>query len=433
MNIRPFEIALIAIFAIAGVAGLFILSSYQSTPDASTKLYGDSVEIWGTLDEKEINDFILELSNTNKSVQVVEYIQKDERTFENELLNAIADGKSPDLVILPHTLLVTYRSKLQSISFETISERSFRDSFIDGAEIFMRSDGIFGIPFAVDPLVMYWNRDIFGGAGLAVPPKTWESLMSETVRSLVERDNNFEITRSAVAFGEYDNVRHAKDILSMLLLQAGSSIVDEREGTYAVTLHKGKENALPPGDAVLSFYTQFSSPNSETYSWNRSKELDRTEFVRGNLALYFGAGSERSVIERENANLSYDIALVPQGSNATIKRDFGTFYAFAIPRASKNIQGAYGVATLFADEVNSKALADSLGFAPVRRALFTGATGDVYRDVIYQAALTARGWLDPSPEGSDVVFRTMIDEMHKGQARTKSIILDTVQELENLF
>ncbi|MCR4285583.1 MAG: extracellular solute-binding protein [Candidatus Kaiserbacteria bacterium] len=433
MNIRPFEIALIAIFAIAGVAGLFILSSYQSTPDASTKLYGDSVEIWGTLNEKEINDFILELSNTNKSVQVVEYIQKDERTFENELLNAIADGKSPDLVLLPHTLLVTYRSKLQPISFETISERSFRDSYIDGAEIFMRSDGIFGIPFAVDPLVMYWNKDIFGGAGLAVPPKTWEGLMSETARSLVERDSNFEITQSAVAFGEYDNVRHAKDILSMLLLQAGSSIVDEREGTYSVTLHKGRENALPPGETVLSFYIQFSSPNSETYSWNRSKQLDRTEFARGNLALYFGAGSERTAIERENANLSYDIAQVPQGSDSTIKRNFGTFYAFAIPRASKNIQGAYGVATLFADEVNSKALTNSLGFAPVRRALFGGETGDAYRDVIYQASLTARGWLDPSPEGSNAVFRTMIDEMHKGQARTKSIILDTVQELENLF
>lgn len=297
----------------------------------------------------------------------------------------------------------------------------------------MRSDGIFGIPFAVDPLVMYWNKDIFGGVGLAVPPKTWEGLMSETSRSLVERDSNFEITQSAVAFGEYDNVKHAKDVLSMLLFQAGSSIIDEREGTYSVTLHKGDENVLPPGDAVLSFYTQFSTPSSETYSWNRSMELDRTEFVRGNLALYFGAGSERPAIERENANLNYDIASVPQGSDATIKRDFGTFYAFAIPRASKNIQGAYGVATLFTDEVNSKALTQSLGFAPVRRSLFTGMTGDAYDDVLYQSALIARGWLDPSPEESDDVFRTMIEEMHKGQARTESIILDTVQELEDLF
>jgi ABC-type glycerol-3-phosphate transport system substrate-binding protein len=433
MNIRPFEIALIVIFAFAGILGLIFLSSYQSKPDLEAKLYGESVEIWGTLDENEINDFILELSNTNKAVQVVKYTEKDERTFENELLNAIADGESPDLVILPHTLLVTYRSKLQSISFETISERSFRDSYIDGAEIFMRSDGIFGIPFAVDPLVMYWNKDIFGGAGLAVPPKTWESLVSLTAQSLVERDSNFEIIQSAVSFGEYDNVKHAKDILSMLLLQAGSSIVDEREGAYSVTLHKGNENALPPGDAALSFYTQFAFPNSETYSWNRSMELDRTEFVQGNLALYFGAGSEHEAIERENANLNYDIAPVPQGSDATIKRDFGTFYAFAIPRASKNIQGAYGVATLFADESNSKALTDGLSFAPVRRALFTGTTGDAYKDILYQTALISRGWLDPSPEGSDDVFRTMIEEMHKGQARTKNIILDTVQELEDLF
>lgn len=433
MNIRPFEIALIVVFGLSALIGLIVMSNFQGNGDPEAKLYGDSVVIWGTLDEKPINDYINELSTSNKALGVVDYVQKDERTFENDLLNAIADGESPDLVILPHTLLVTYRSKLQVIPFETMSQRSFMDSYIDGAEIFMRSDGIYGIPFAVDPLVMYWNRDIFSSAGLSTPPKTWESLLGESVRALVKQNDQREILQSAVAFGEYDNVRHAKDILSMLFLQAGTSIVEENNGKYAVTLNRGADSALSPGDAVLSFYSQFSSPTREAYSWNRSKQSDRAEFAGGALALYFGPGSERKAIERENANLNYDIAPVPQGGGGAVRRDFGTFYAFAIPRASRNIPGAFGVANLFSTEANAKTLAHLYDFAPVMRSSYGGTTGDAFKDVVYQSGLISRGWLDPSPEGSADVFRNMVEEVKKGQVRTKSIILDTVQELENLF
>ena len=433
MNIRPFEIGLIVIFAISALGGLIYMSNFTGTQDAKLKIYGESVVIWGTLDEEPINNFINELSTSDKALEVVDYVQKDEETFQDDLLNAIADGQSPDLVILPHTLLVTYRSKLRIIPSETITERTFKDTYIDGAEIFMRPDGVYGFPFAVDPLVMYWNRDIFSSGGLSTPPKTWESLMSESVSALVKQDNDHKITQSAVAFGEYDNVRHAKDVIAMLLLQAGTSIVDENNDGYRVTLAQNAEGALPPGESVLSFYAQFASPSRELYSWNRSKSLDRSEFTGGNLALYFGPGSERKSIDRENANLNYDIAVVPQGGGSAVRRNYGTFYAFTIPNGSENPLGAMKVALLFSNKENAKKLSEFFDFAPVMRSLYEGSTGDAFSDVIYRSGLIARGWLDPSPLESDDVFRSMIEEMNKGQVRTKSIILDTVQELENLF
>lgn len=432
MHIRPFEIALIAFFVIAAIVGLIVASNYSG--DNSEDLpYGESVIVWGTLDRVTMSRVLRTLSNTNKGLDAVQYIEKDPRTFDFELINAIAEGRSPDLIILPHTKLVTHRTKLQPISYETIQERTFRDRYIDGAEIFMRDDGIYGIPFAVDPLVMYWNRDIFSTSGLSQPPKTWETLLSETVGAITRVNEQRAVTRSAIAFGEYSNVQNAKEILSMLFLQAGSTMVNESMGVYRVTLDTSQQGALDPADAVLNFYTQFALSNKALYSWNRSMELDRREFLSGDLGLYFGLGSEYSELERDNVNLNFDIAPVPQDSGATILRNYADFYAFAIPRAARNITGAFGVAQYLASETPAQEIINAYGFAPALRSLHSGAQGDPVKNVTYSEALISRGWLDPNPSESDKVFQRMIERLTSGQTRVNSAVSDAIQELEALF
>jgi ABC-type glycerol-3-phosphate transport system substrate-binding protein len=433
MNIRPFEIALIAGFVIAAVIGIIVLTSYKGADAVNDKIYGNSVVIWGTFDNEPFDQFLYNLSDVNKALKVVQYKKIDPRNFNATLLNAIADGNPPDIVVLPHELLVTYRSKLLPITYETFPERTFRDTYIDGADIFMRSDGIYGIPFAVDPLVMYWNKDIFSSSGLSQPPKTWESLLSQTLEAVVRSNDELEISQSAVALGEYSNVEHAKEILSMLLLQAGSTLVEEGKDGYAVTLDKSQSNSLPPGDAALNFYTQFVMPGKEYYSWNRSKQSDRKEFLGGTLALYFAPASERKNLERDNANLNFDTAPVPQGEGVTTARTYGDFFAFAIPRTSKNIQGAYGVATLLANAQNSQVLTDAYDFAPVQRSLYTGGSSDPHKDIAYKAALTAHGWLDPDPGETSMIFRKMIEDLTSGKVRLHDIIIDAVGELKALF
>lgn len=432
MHVRPFEIALIGFFILAGILGVFVMSKYQST-STSDQLYGKQVVIWGTLEKRVFDQYLIDLSHTQKALNVVTYTQVDPRSFETQLVNALAEGRAPDLVIIPHTALVSFQKKLQPISFKTLSERTFHDTYIDGADIFMRSDGVYGIPFAVDPLVMYWNKDLFSSAGIAQPPQTWETLLSQTTKALVKVNDASEISQSAVAFGQYNNVTHAKDILAMLLLQSGNTLVEEKDGVYRVTLSREVTNGLNSGVAVLNFYTQFALPSSPYYSWNRAKENDRDAFIAGTLGMYFGKGSERHMLERSNANLNFDITRVPQGSNVTTERNYGDFYAFAIPRAGKNPIGAYNVAMYLSDKARVKALTDALDFAPVHRTLYTGGETDPFTTNIYKSALIARGWLDPSPEQSDAVFRAMIEEVLSGSTRTASTLSDAVQKLEALF
>lgn len=435
MHLRPFEIGLIVFFLIAAFVGVASLRLYQGADDPADKPYGDRIVIWGTLDEGVFRQHLSVTASSDNALNVVQYVEKDPRTFDTDFVNAIAEGEAPDLIILPHDRLVIHRSKLMPITYESFPVRTFRDRYIDGADIFMRGDGIYGIPFAVDPLVLYWNRDLFSSAGLATPPKTWEVLVGETVPALVRRDGGtLTLTQTALAFGEFKNVTHAKDILAMLLLQTGNNLIEERENQYRITLTEGGDQGLPPAHAALSFYTQFASAGSDLYTWNRSQKNDRTQFIGGTLGMYIGFGSEVDTLRRDNPNLSFDIAPMPQGSGATTLRDYGTFYAFAIPRAVAPGQRvyAYTLATTLTGGTHAAAIANAYGFAPVLRSLH-GSTDDPFKKIIYQSALIARGWLDPNPQISSGVFEKMIEEITSGRKRIDEALADATDTLTTLF
>lgn len=430
---RPFEIGLIGFFGVVAIASLFFFSKYTPDIDPTAVAYGDKVVIWGTFPASSVDTIFTELAHDDEAFRVVTYKQIDKRSFGSTLVDAIAEGEGPDLVIIPNSLLVSYRSKFFPISYESLSQRTFNDAYVDGAGIFMRSDGVYGIPLGVDPLIMYWNRDIFSSSGIATPPKTWETLISQTTRAINKFDGSSNFTQNAIAFGQYGNVTNAKNILSMLFFQAGSEIVTESDTSYAITLDKKVDGGLSPGVAGLSFYTQFSLPGKEAYSWNRSKPNDRAEFIGGTLAMYFGMGSEQKSIERDNANLNYDVAVVPQGSGTTIHRTYGDFYAFAIPRSSKNIQGAYAVASFLSDSPQAKKITDAFNLTPARRSLLAEGQTDPFKSILNQSALIAQGWLDPAPQETSDIFRRMIEDSQLREAQAETVMQDAMERLRTLF
>jgi ABC-type glycerol-3-phosphate transport system substrate-binding protein len=434
MNIRPFEIGLIAVFVIAGIIGIIALKGYQDEKSDEEQLYGNTVTMWGTFEQPLVESIFTEIVKTDKAFSVVKYRAFDERSIEGEIVNAIADGTPPDLVLMPHTMLVSLRTKLTAIPFETLDERTLRNTYIDGAEIFTLSNGTYAIPFAVDPLVLFWNKDLFARAGLAQPPRTWEMLVSDVVPSLTEYDAGRKISQSALGMGEYTSVRNAKEILSMLLLQSGTTIIEEQNEKYQITLLKSADGmGGQPAEAALTFYTQFSSPASSAYTWSRTLQSDRNAFTGGKLAMYLGFGTEIDDIEIENPNLSFDIAPVPQAQGATALRNYGTFYGFAIPKASRNSGGAYAVATKLSGSAVARQLTNALDLVPAQRALYSGATGDVYEDILRESALVSRGWLDPAPRESASAFKTMIDEVTSGRKEIERVVNDAVYTLEALF
>ncbi len=432
-KLRPFQIGLLGFFGILAFLSLIIIATYQGVVSNEISPYGESVVIWGTLDERVILTAMENIAVTDKDFNVVDYFQKDERSFEAELVNAIADGNPPDAIIMSHEDLVTLRNKLQPIPYEAIPERTFKDTYIDGAEIFARPDGIYAVPLAVDPLLMYWNRDLFAKAGFPLPPGTWE-VLTDAVQVLTLRDTTRNILQSTIAFGEYRNVKNAKAVLMMLLMQTGSRLVEEGEGRYYVALDESLvEDNSKPFNATLQFFVEFSNANSPNYSWNRSISDDLTSFLAEDLALYFGFGSEYPKIREQNPNFNFDTAAVPQGAGANVLRTYGRFYGLALIKSSDNQQGAYQAILKLANADTVGAIASELNFAPANRNVIALGATDAYKQTIFNQALIARGWLDPGKEASDTVFQTMVEDVVSSRQKVTSAVSDAVRRLELEF
>lgn len=433
-NLRPFQIFMLAFFGILAVVAVVLLSGFQPNSEAELQKYGERVVVWGPFDQDLFDAYLMEIEDEDKGFGVVTYTEVNPRSFNSIFINAIAEGNPPDLVLMPAAALVEHRSKLQAIPYETISERDFRDRYVDGAEIFARPEGIYALPALVDPMLLYWNRDLFAASGLAQAPTTWEYIVSTVVPSITRRDNSRNILLSAIAFGEHRNVTHAKEILLLLLMQSGSQLIFESEGRYHVELNTSVDStSRPPLEAALQFYTNFSTVNNSLYSWNRSQQLDRNAFVAEELAMYFGLGSESMGILRQNPNLNFDVAPIPQGSSATAQRTYGDFYGYVIPRTARNSQGAFGVASVLASPKYAHRLSELLGMSPVARNAVAAGTADAFREVLLNSSLIARGWLDPNQEATDDIFEDMIEDITSGRENVNRAAAEAERKVELAF
>ncbi|MCA9361308.1 extracellular solute-binding protein [Candidatus Kaiserbacteria bacterium] len=427
---RPFQIGLLLGFGILAFIALVMLSNYESSNKEERYKYGQSVTIWGTLEARQFRTQLDLLREKDEALDVVKYVQVDDSEFDSKLINAIANGNGPDIIFVGTDRLVVHHSKIQPIPYSQYPVRDFKDQFIDVSDIMMFSDGIYALPLTVDPIVMYWNRDIYANGNFVQPPETWESVVNNVVPALTRRDSTRTIQKSSLAFGGYKNINNAKEIILTLLLQSGSSMVREESGNYIVGLNTSLNNKSDrPLSTTVQFYSDFSNPNSPLYTWNSSLPLDLNSFSSGDLATYFGFASEQSEIEAKNPNLNYDSSIVPQGKSATIKRTYADVYGLAILSSSRNKAGSYAVSLQLSGTAFTQGLADGLGQVPVRRSLFGRSDLGPFQRVAYESALFARSWLDPKDAVSDDIFATMIEDVVSNRIRSNEAAADAVGRL----
>jgi len=221
-----FQTIVVAIFLAFFVFAVLIFSGLLKIGNSTTKSGAPAgkVVIWGTF--KNIPEVIKVFEDMNSANQnlTVNYVKKSEATYQQDLVDAIAHGQGPDLFILTPNMILKNDTFVSKIPFASYSEKTFRDAFIDGADVYIEPDGIVGFPIAVDPIVLYYNRDMLSNEGIVSPPTTWDELFDMNAKLTKKKDDG-TILQSMIALGQYDNVSHAKDILAALMMQSGNPIV----------------------------------------------------------------------------------------------------------------------------------------------------------------------------------------------------------------
>ena len=415
-----FQSIILTIFGFLAIVAVIIFSVTSGRDDSS---FAGVFKIWGTLPLSAVKDPLEVFNESNSNLFKVEYIERDKETFEDDFISSLASGTGPDLIIMPESLIVENLDKTLPIPYDFYSARQFDDDFIDGASLFRSSDGIIGLPLYIDPLVMYWNKDIFSTGGAASYPTRWGEF-ENLVGKLTIGDRTGNISQSAVAMGSYGNISFAKEILVTLFMQSGNDLVrfsgrggDGGFGTgedlYKVSLGDVNEDSRGP-ESALRFFLDFSNPAKKVYSWNVARQNSRSAFSEGTLAIYFGLASDKEVIQKTNPHLNFDVTVLPQRDTAKKRVTFANVYAVAVTRGATKGDMARQIAVKMSGADFAGSLSKAISLPPARRDLLSLGSDDPAGSVFYSSAIIGKSWLDPSPDQTGQIFGDMVLSVSSG-------------------
>jgi multiple sugar transport system substrate-binding protein len=408
---NKFQTILLIVFGVGLLVGVIMF--------ALTKSGGGSGEtevvFWGTFPRRLMDDTLVVINDQKKVTGVtVRYVEQDPLTYESDLVEAFASGIGPDVFMINQDMIIPHENKIRPLGYESFSERDYRLRYVDGASIFLNDNGVLAFPFAVDPLVMYYNKNMFNTAGIAEPPTSWVQFAG-LVPMLTQRDSNQNIIKSGLAFGNFSNIQHASEVFETLLLQLGNSIISkDNADNYISIASRSNNSSTNPLALSLQFFTNFANPLLETYSWNSSFQSAEDMFVQDRLAMYFAPASKFQEIQRKNINLNYDITKLPQVSETSTFVTSGDFYGVAVSRTSRNSQAAFSAANLIANGDVNKTITEALALSPVRRDLLRSSAGlTPYQEAIRESALISYTWLNPGGAG-DAVLEEAVSSVIRG-------------------
>lgn len=409
-----FQTILVSVFLAFFVFAVLIFSGLLKIGNSSNKDTSKpvgKVVIWGTFPNTPEFSKVFEDTNSANLDLTINYSKKPESTYKQSLIEAFASGKGPDLFIITPDMVQKFGDFIYKVPYTSYAQKTFQDAFIDGANVYLASDGVVGFPIAVDPMVLYYNKDIFSNEGIVSPPQYWDDLFGLSSRLTKKKDDG-TILQSMIALGRFDNIKHSKDILATLLLQSNNPII-ERSSTGYVSVLDENAQALPvsPIEQILKFFIEFSNPSDNAYSWNRSLSNSIDMFTGGKLAMYIGRASELFNIESTNPNLSFDVTNILQTRGTNIKRTYGNIYAIAVNKKSTNLTAAFGVAGILSTGDTAKNLAVALSLPPASKTLLATKPADPYLFTFFNSAIVSRTWLDPDSTQSDAIFGELIQNV----------------------
>jgi ABC-type glycerol-3-phosphate transport system substrate-binding protein len=422
-----FQIILLGIFGLFIVVAVAVFALYRGSSGSNV-----AISVWGDISAYDFN-LLLNTSALNQDQStVISYTEKSAESIDRDFTEALAQGGGPDLIIITQDRLWKEKSKLIIIPFGNISERDFKSTFIEEGELFLTTEGIYALPLSIDPLVLYYNRDLLSSAGQAQPLQYWDEIFAIALK-LSKTDQAGNLVSSTMALGEARNIPRAKDIFTLLMLQAGTPITSLVNGELRSQVSNSFNLPILPSEAALDFYTQFSNPTKVFYSWNRSLIDAQTHFTSGDSAYYIGFASEYRTLLNKNPTLNFGVSLVPQSRVSGKTITVGNMRGIAISRGTRNPSAALALATRLISRETSAALSEIMALPPARRDLLTNKPVDAIFSVFYDAALQSRGWLDPDTLATGAIFREAIESVTSGRARTIEAVNKMNREVEALI
>lgn len=422
------------IFIIGGaiaIVGFFILVVISGLRSPTIK-GGGELEFWSPIDSRAIFQDIMDsfAEATKGNIFVKTFVKKNLDTYEQELIDALAAGKGPDVFLIPNSWIAKHKDKIRPLpvgaGFMTI--RQFQDFFVDvAASDLIINNQIYGLPLFLDTLALFYNKDLMASAGIAVPPKTWSEFQLAS-RKMTKIDAFGRIIQSGAAMGGWSernngNINRATDILALLMMQTGSQMVDFNKMRAA--FDKPRENeageTVYPGMEALRFYTSFANSASSFYSWNSQLHHSIDAFSEGTLGMMLNYAYNIPIIKAKNPHLNFGIAPAPQAQPQK-PINYANYFVVAVSVQSRHSNAAWQFAQYLTDPKNVWKYLNAAKRPTATRRYIDQQKTDPQLGVFAEQALTARSWYQADPVAIENIFDNMIESVVVGRAAVEAAV-----------
>lgn len=446
---------------IAAVAACLILTGLGCkgvSKEVALRTKPITLKYWRVFDDEDaFSDQLDGYRKAHPNINI-EYRKLNYDEYEKELLSALAEDKGPDifslhndwmrawqprLLALPPVLSVPYREIQGTIKKEyvtvikqepSITIKQLGNDYVDAVsdDVILPTEQadaraplipkIYGLPLAMDTLVLYFNRDILNNAGIAQPASDWRTFQ-EQVKKITKLDQTGAIIQSAAALGTADNVARPSDILALLMMQNGTRMTDQN-GTAAFDKYPAElaGRPFPPGAEALIFYTDFANPVKEVYTWNAKMPPALEAFINGQTAYYFGYSFDLPVIRRSNAKLNFGITGFPQ-IEGNKPANYANYWVEAVSNKTAHPDEAWNLVQYLAKAENAQKYLTATKKPTALRSLINGQLEDLDLSVFAAQVPTAKSWYHGTDaNAAEGALSDMIRQMLAGEADPKKIL-----------
>ncbi len=412
MSKKIIAFSLLLVFVLT--AGFGCKTSSQATQEASKPI---TLVFWQAFDDSDaFDDIIAKYKVLHPNINI-EYKKFRYEEYENELLNAWAEDRGPDIFAIQNTWIKKYQTKLTPMPAEitmaymvetgtiqkevvpqlkttkSLTIRDLRNTFADVvySDVVLEDGKIYGLPLSVDTLALYYNRDLLNNAGITAAPAYWNKEFQQDVKKLTKQDPKAGIVQSGVALGTSKNINRFSDILSVLMMQNGAVMTSGNQVTFHA-IPETMSNNYNPGLEALRFYTDFANPNKEVYSWNNEMPNALEAFTSGNLAMFFGYSFNVEQIRAQAPKLNFGIAKLPQIEGNSLQINFANYWVDAVSKKSKHPNEAWDFIQFLTKEENAKIYLEKTKKPTALKSLINSQKDSEDLGVFAEQILSAKSW-----------------------------------------
>lgn len=403
----------------------------SSRPNTNQKA---TLEVWGVFTDSDVfNPLIGDFNKVYPNVKI-NYYMKSIQTYEYDLLEAMAAGGGPDILMIHNNWLPKYKNKILPAPADLITFKNVKDEFVDVVMADFVDEGyVYALPLSVDTLALFYNKDIFNTKGIPQPPATWDDFL-EDVEKITVRDERGDIKLAGGIIGTAGNINRSTDILSLLMIQSGVQMANKenQEATFNQPITNNNES-YPVGERALQFYTDFANPLKPVYTWNDQMDYSIDTFYSGKAATMFGYAYHLPTIRGKAPYLNFDVAPMPQIKGAEFDVNYANYWGLAVSRNTQNAAIAWQFIYWLTQTENAQKYLELTDQPAARRDLINQQQADPNLGVFAKQALTAYSWYQVDDLRIEKSFVNMIESVVNKTMSVKDALDKSADEITSLM